>query len=274
MAIFTIDRDKCKRDGICVAECPAKIIEIQDEESFPSVIQGGLEFCINCGHCVSACPHGALSLATMPVERCLPFEKGLMPTAAQLDHLFRSRRSIRTYRDEPLDQQTLTGLISFARYAPSGHNLQPVHWLVIRQKSDVQRLGAMVADWMKSVIQAQPAVAQAMHLDRVIDAWERGVDRVLRDAPHLIVAHTDAALPVAQADCIIALTYLELAAYTSGLAACWAGYFTAAANAYGPLQTDLSLPKGHKTFGAMMIGRPKYHYHRIPSRNEQSIEWR
>jgi ferredoxin len=28
MSLFTIDQKECRRDGLCVAECPAKIIEI------------------------------------------------------------------------------------------------------------------------------------------------------------------------------------------------------------------------------------------------------
>lgn len=43
MGLFTIDRDKCARDGICVSECPARIIEIKDEESNPEPIEGAEE---------------------------------------------------------------------------------------------------------------------------------------------------------------------------------------------------------------------------------------
>jgi nitroreductase len=35
--------------------------------------------------------------------------------------------------------------------------------------------------------------------------------------------------------CAIALTYLELATYSLGLGACWAGYFSAAAAFYPPM---------------------------------------
>ncbi|MBI5847008.1 MAG: 4Fe-4S binding protein [Nitrospirae bacterium] len=36
MSLFTIDEKKCKRDGICVAECPIQIIEMKDDKSIPA----------------------------------------------------------------------------------------------------------------------------------------------------------------------------------------------------------------------------------------------
>ena len=274
MPFVTINQDKCKRDGICVNECPARIIELKHAEAYPALIAGGEEFCINCGHCVAVCPHGALSIETMPTDQCEPFSKKDLPTPEQLYLLFRSRRSIRTYRDKPVDRDTLRNLISFTQYAPTGHNLQPVEWLVIEGKSEVRRYASIVVDWMRLTIENEPAIAQHMHLDRVVTAWENDMDRVLRGAPHLIVAHADSTLRISQTDCIIALTYLELAAFAVGLGACWAGYFTAAAGMYGPMQELLALPDGNKAFGALMIGYPTYTYHRIPLRHDQNIQWR
>ena len=274
MTLFSVDREKCKRDGHCVAECPAVIIEMKDKESFPSPVDGADELCINCGHCVSVCPHGAISLNTMKPEDCPPVRKDLLLTPEQAEHFLRARRSIRTYRDEPVDQATLTRLIDIARYAPSGSNLQPVHWLVIDGRNEMKRLASIVIDWMRVMIADHPEVAEPMHFDRVVRVWENGQDRILRDAPHLIVAHGQTAFPPAQTACTIALTYLELAAFSLGLGACWAGYFNAAANVYPPMQQALALPQGHQTFGAMMVGYPKFQYHRLPLRNEARITWK
>ena len=272
MPFITIDQEKCKRDGICVSECPARIIEIKNSEAHPSLIEGGEEFCIDCGHCVAVCPHGALSIGTMPSSQCQPINKERLPTSEQLDLLFRSRRSIRTYRDKSVDRDTLQRLIAFAQYAPTGHNLQSVEWLVIENKDSVKSYASLIIDWMGRLIENEPAIAQVMHLDRVVLAWESGVDRVLRGAPHLVIAHADTSIGMSPANCVIALTHLELAANSLGLGSCWAGYFTAAAGTYKPLQKALALPDGHKTFGALMVGYPTYAYHRIPLRRDQKIQ--
>ena len=111
----------------------------------------------------------------------------------------------------------LQRLLQTAAYAPSGHNFQPVHWLVLEQPAEVQRMASIVVDWMRFMIAQQQQIAQAYHFDRVVHAWENGLDRILRGAPHVVVAHGPKDLPVSQSSCTIALTYLDLAADSLGL---------------------------------------------------------
>ncbi len=274
MSLFQIDETKCKRDGFCVSDCPMGIIEMKTRDSFPAPIRGADELCIKCGHCVSVCPHEAISLNFLRPGDCAPVSKEFSPSPEQVAYLMKSRRSIRRYKDKPVERSVLNELIEVASHAPTGHNSQPVHWLVVENGSDVRALASIVVDWMKSMVQTQPAFAKLMHFDRVISAWEMGQDKILRDAPHMIVAHALSNLPPSQAACIIALTYLELYASTKGLGTCWAGYFNAAANFFDPMKEALALPAGHQTFGALMVGYPQYPYHRIPTRNAPRITWR
>lgn len=274
MSLFSIDESKCKRDGICAADCPLQLIQITGEAAFPSPIEGAEQFCINCGHCVAICPHSALALKTMRPEECFPVNKEALPTPEQAKLLLTARRSMRTYKKQPVDRKVLNELINVARHAPSGHNVQPVSWLVIENSEEVQRLAGLVVDWMRYMMEAQPELAKSMHFEKVSSAWSMGLDNVCRSAPHVIVTHAPEENPLAQTSCTIALTYLELAAFGMGLGACWAGYLHMAALYYPPMIQALNLPKGHKCFGAMMVGYPQYHYHRVPKRNEAAITWR
>jgi nitroreductase/NAD-dependent dihydropyrimidine dehydrogenase PreA subunit len=274
MSQFAVDEKRCKRDGVCVAECPPQIIEIKKAGDFPSLIDGGQELCINCGHCVAVCPHDAASLSTMGPKDCPRRKARKLPTPDEVELLLRSRRSVRVYLDKPVEKGLLAKLIDIARYAPSGHNAQPVHWLVLSDGEELKLLAGIVIDWMRSLIQKAPQIANSMHMDRIVDSWEHGEDRILRRAPHLIIAHAEKAVGPAAAACNIALTYLELAAYSMGLGACWAGYFNAAAGSYPPMIEALKLPQGHQCFGAMMVGYPKYEFRRIPLRNSPSVAWR
>jgi len=274
LGIFTVDSDKCKRDGICVAECPMSIIEMKGKDEFPSPVDGAQALCINCGHCVAVCPHGAISLATMKAEECLPVRNDLLPGPDQVEHFLQARRSIRCYKNQAVDWADLAKLIDIARYSPSGHNAQPVHWLVIEDKDEVQRLSGLVVDWMRYVMKNNQGLAHSLHLDLVVSSWENGEDRVCRNAPHVILAHAAKTHFASQSACTIALTYLELAASSMGLGACWAGYFGAAAAVFPPLIQALNVPEGHQVFGAMMIGYPRYQYQRIPMRNKPVVTWR
>lgn len=274
MGYLTVDAEKCERDGICVAECPRRIIELEDDNAVPKLASSGEDLCINCGHCVAVCPHGALSLQTMKSAECAPVDKTLMPGPDHIDHFLRARRSIRTFKSQAVEREILFRLIDTARYAPSGHNVQPVHWLVVEDATKVNRLSGIVAEWMKWLMEHEAKLAEALRVDRVVSAWERGDDLILRSAPHLAVAHGPAEVRMTQSSCLIALTYLELAAFSHGIGACWAGYFAAAAANYGPMQEALALPQGHSAFGGMMLGYPQYSYPRIPLRNEPKITWR
>jgi nitroreductase/NAD-dependent dihydropyrimidine dehydrogenase PreA subunit len=274
MSVINVDKEKCKRDGICAAACPMRIIELKEDSPVPASTQDADELCINCGHCVAICPHGALSLKTMPSEQCPPIQKEWKLGTDQAEHFLRDRRSIRVYKDKPVDKETLTRLINIARYAPSGHNLQPVKWHVIYDSKEVQRLAGFVIDWMRYMIKEQPEVAAAMHMSRVVHGWESGIDGICRSAPHVIVAHAPKADRTASAACTIALTYLELAAPSLDMGACWGGFFNAAATFWPPMQEALGLPQDHASFGAMMVGYAKYKYYRLPLRNEPQITWR
>jgi len=274
MSIFEIDVNKCNRCGMCYIECPMSIIEMSEPKALPSLVEGGEERCIICGHCVSVCAPGAFSHKYMNPDDLVHVNKRQLPSPAQMERFLKSRRSIRAYKKKPVPHELLDKVIDIARYAPSGQNSQPVQWLVIEDSNEVTRLAGMVADWMRLMIQAMPQMTTEYHLDLTVEAWDSGIDRITRDAPHVIVAHALKGLPLAEGNSYIAMTYLELAAYSLGLGACWAGWFQLAAANYPPMSEALQLPEGHQNYCAMMLGYPKYRYRRIPARNEPAIIWR
>lgn len=270
---IVVDHEKCNKDKLCALDCPIGIITMDGPDGFPAPAEGFEELCINCGHCVAVCPHEALSQGGITPRQCLPLEApGLGPE--QLAQLFKGRRSIRRYKNQPLEQSTITRLLDMARYAPSGHNVQPVKWLVISGRDKLMHLAGIVADWMRHVIKHEPELAAAMHLDHAVAVWESGEDRILRGAPHVVVAYGDAKNTMVPVPCVLALGYLELAAYSLGLGACWAGYFNRAANNFPPMIKALGLPQGMAPFGALMLGVPKYKFQRIPPRKPLEVTWR
>jgi len=274
MSLIMIDQKKCKKDGICAAECPAQIIVQVDRKAFPSLVENGEEFCINCGHCLAVCPHGALTLSKMPLAECPQIQKHLLPNAETLKQFLQARRSIRRYKKKIVPRIILTELIDTARYAPTAHNMQKVHWTVFQKHEDIQKLAAMTVDFVKTLLPVITDESLLTRFRRIIEAWDNGIDRVLRNAPHLIVVHSTSDEPFSTTDCTTALTYLELYAHTQGLGTCWAGYLTIASNNHEPLIKALDLPAGHKCFGAVMLGYPQYGYQRIPKRNDPLITWR
>jgi nitroreductase/NAD-dependent dihydropyrimidine dehydrogenase PreA subunit len=273
MNLFEVNEKTCNQDGICAAVCPLGIIDFKQGSSPRPAVEAE-EVCIRCGHCVAVCPSGSLTHRDMPIADCPPIRQELRLSADHCEHFLRSRRSIRVYKDKAVSREDLARLIETARYAPSGHNTQGARWLVLSNREELQNLSGIVIEWMRWMLEKMPEMALALHIDMTLKRWEEGNDVILRGAPNVIVAHAPKDNRMAPATCTIALAYLDLAATSMGLGCCWAGYFNAAASTFPPMMAALALPEGHQSFGAMMVGHPKFSYHRLPSRRAPEILWR
>ena len=271
---ITIDPDKCLKDGICVDECPGRLLEMTAREHCPSTTPDYDDYCLNCGHCVAVCPTSALSMESLNPDDCTPMQKNLRISPDQAEQFLTGRRSIRTFKEKTVAKPVLDKLLHVAGAAPSAKNQQPWHWIVVQDPQEVRRLAGMVIDWMRSVIDAEPEMAAERGLTRVVAAWDKGEERICRGAPHIILAHGDKAWGFGAEDCALAISLLDLYATSLGLGCCWGGYFYSAVNNHQPLFKDLGLPDHHKAFGAIMVGYPKYQYRRIPRRNPPRVNWK
>ncbi len=257
-----VDPARCDRDGLCIAECPVAIIAF-GPDGLPAGVTDAVERCIGCGHCIAVCPKDALTLAGQAPESLPALEKGLGVSPEAAEQLLRSRRSIRRYKKTPVDRALLLQCIDTARYAPSGMNAQPVHWLVVEGRERMLELAGLTAG----------ALRRLPYFLRFLESWERGEDVILRGAPNLIVAHAERAGFDHTVDAAIALTYFELAAHARGVGTCWAGLFMRAANDSPELNQALGLPEGHRVLCALMAGMPKYGFQRLPPRKAARVRW-
>ncbi len=274
MAFLTIDETKCKQDGICAAECPRRIIIQEDDKSFPRVLQVDEANCMACGHCVAVCPHGALSVPGVDIEDCPEIENNLVLTWDQAEQFLRSRRSIRWFKDKAMDRGFLRQLIKIACCAPTASNAQNLHWTIIEGRDNLEPLSRKTINWMERVIEAQPDSPAANYFRRVVAGWATGYDGILRTAQTLIVPSAPKENTNGLVDLSIALAYLELAALPLGVGTCWAGLLRAAMLATPELVESMGLPEGHTWFYPMMIGYPKFKYHRLPERKAPVIHWK
>ncbi len=273
MELFKIDQRTCLQDGICAEVCPSKIIFFQ-KGGYPRPLAGLESQCIKCGHCVAACPSGSFSHKNIDIEQCPPVQRELQLSPEHCEHFLRSRRSIRVYKEKSVEKSKINRLIEIGRYAPSGRNSQDTEWLVLANRDEIKRIAGLVIDWMHWMLDNNEEEAISMHLEKVIGRWNDGMDIVFRGAPVVIVGHAAMDNHRAQTSCTLALSYLELAAASLGLGCCWAGYFSRAAAAFLPLVDALALPGDHRSFAGMMLGYPRYKYHRLVMRNSPAITWR
>ena len=119
MSLITVDESKCNRDGICVRECPIVLLTQEDEKSIPEAADNADKMCLHCGHCVAVCPSGALSLSDIDVDDCLPIKKELKINIETVEQFFRSRRSIRNFKDNVASKETIEKLIQSGHIRPN-----------------------------------------------------------------------------------------------------------------------------------------------------------
>ena len=273
MGFLQIDESKCKRDGICASECPTAIIHLKDKTSVPAIKAGREDACLICGHCVAVCPHGALSHTRVPIEGCPTVEENLFLNEKQAVQFLRSRRSIRVYKDKAVEKEKIQKLIEIARYAPTGSNSQLVEWRVISDKNQMHELSGMAVERLRDVVAGKTKRAPLPYMAGIIAAWDAGYDAILRNAPALVVAYSPKEASNGMVDLTLALSYLDLAAPAMGLGTCWAGLLQGALLSYPDLKQKLGLPAEYPYHYPMMLGYPKFKYHRLPERKPPGIRW-
>ena len=257
-----------------MAVCPIKIIKMDEAGRLPAMINRGDKICIRCGHCFTVCPHRAISIQHMRAENHHPLRHDWRISPDKVEHFLKGRRSIRNYKNEAVDREKLKKIIDTACCAPSGINRQPVRWEIIYYKERVRRLAEAVVSWMRVQLEADSPIAKTVRMKRIVAAWDNHNDWICRGAPHIIIAYAPKSDISAAQDCTIALTYFELAAAAAHLGTCWAGYVAMAVNMSPDVRRFVYLSSRMRCFGAMMVGYPRFSYHRIPIRNKPHIIWR
>ncbi len=271
--MLKIDPVLCKKDGLCVEECPVSILILRDAESVPEMLEGTDTICLQCGHCVAVCPHGALNHKASPLEQSPAIDKEQIINAEQAVQFLRTRRSVRVFRDKPIEKGMLNSLIKVASYAPTGSNSQLVEWVVFNEKDKLQEMSKLTIEWVRDAL-GKNAKTAPPYMARLISAWDAGHDTVLRNAPAVVLGMVNKDARNGLVDTTIALTYLDLIAPTFGLGTCWAGLLQGAMMNWPPVKEVMGITDNYPFHYPMMVGYNKYRYYRLPERKTPQILWR
>ncbi|AGK98702.1 nitroreductase family protein [Clostridium pasteurianum] len=265
MNLINVDKEKCIKCGICVKECPVQVLKIG--ENGPEDICP--EKCIACGHCVAVCPREAMDNVKTPLVNQKSSKKFPKLSPEEAENFLRSRRSIRSYKETSVPREKLVELVNIAHFAPSGHNLQGVSYIIIDDRKILDKAVKITAEELKN-----DKVLSEKFDDFIKGYTKKGVDTILRGAPSLVLAIADADFPRGRENSIFSLEYMELYAPTLGLGSCWAGVFERIAlKDNSPMLELFNIPKGKKITGAVMVGYPKYNYPRLVERSPLKVDF-
>ncbi len=266
MLNFCVDFEKCLGDGDCVRDCTRNVL-VLDDNRHPQVVPERAEKCVRCLHCMAVCSTGAVSILGFNPEDCTPL-KDNFPNPAKLETLMKGRRSVRRFKSEPLDKETIRHLVSTAGHAPTGVNNQAVLFTVVESPELMREFRDHVMNTLTRRAEQNTLPERFDFFRAYIKAWHEGKDIIFRNAPHMLVTSSPADGPTPREDSVIALSYFELLATSMGLGTLWCGLGKwAIEDIARELRELLHIPAGNIIGSMMLFGKPAVRYYRTLPRN-------
>jgi nitroreductase/NAD-dependent dihydropyrimidine dehydrogenase PreA subunit len=287
---ISIASEICTLCGLCVSVCPRGIIELGSETAQIK----NPDRCMLCGHCKSVCPVDAPRLYALNGEEFEPVpgpEK--MPEPDDLLSFFRSRRSTRIYKKDPVSLDQLEKMVQAGRFAPTGGNRQPVRYVILHTPEMIETMRTLthqyLADEADKILETAerhktmgeplpPRFGVRMGYSPLWKSmgknYRKGKDLLFHFAPAVAVLHADpdTSSPFC-ADMGLAAMQMVLMAHTLGLGTCFCGFLVTAVNNCPELKAALKIPPENSAVLSFMIGHPDIAYLRMVSRQPAEITY-
>ena len=144
----------------------------------------------------------------------------------------KTRRSVRSYRSDPIPEEVLNRVLEAVRIAPSGSNRQPWRFIVVEDEDAKQRLvpACNGQSWIADAPVVIVACGQNIHYNR---------GGYMGDMSVLV-------------DVAIGFTHLILAARAEGLGTCWIGAFS-----NDEVRKTLGVPEDYYVVAVTPLGYPE-----------------
>ena len=253
MNSIIIDEEKCIGCGLCEKDCPNAYLYLENNKAHTNNTG-----CIECGHCFAICPKNAIQMTgftsvDVPVISMTELDSNTLLAA------MKSRRSIRHFTEQTVEEEKVQLILEAGRYCPTGANAQNVAYTILGSKQNEaesicvelfrkgKKIGAPFVDFLKRI--------------QITD------DFFFKGAPLVIVVSSKSSINAG-----LASSYMELMAYNLGLGVLYSGFFVACTKLSRKLRKLLQLPKGHEVVACMVIGYPDVKYQRIVPRKDLQVK--
>ncbi len=183
--------------------------------------------------------------------------------------LIKTRRCVREYKEDVVSDEDIKFLIDCARYAPSGFNMQPWSFLVIKNKEVMKKLSESGKKSMIPMLEPIKDTSQQAK-DFLVFLKTKGTN-MFYNAPVLVVVLGNKMAPTVDFDCAMAAQNMMLAAHSKGIGSCWIGGVLPALTDEKLLK-ELGAPDGYKAVAPLIFGYPKGKTD-IPGKVEPQVIW-
>ncbi len=238
---ISLDESKCNGCGLCAEVC--KDFNFRILKGKATLIPDPLFGCLACGHCMAICQKGAIEIhgrTLSPDDLFILPNREAVASYDQVQNLLKSRRSIREFKDKPVEKEIVEKIINASMTAPMGIPPSDVHLLVLGSKEKVRTFSEDFCDLLESmkwfvsnwfITLMRPFWGKTNDemfrtfikpiFQIYVGSMNKGIDLVTYDAPLAIYfygsPYTDPADP------LIAATYAMIAGESLGLGTCMIG---------------------------------------------------
>ncbi len=289
--VNVVTAELCNACGVCVGVCPSHVIEVH--EGLARTIAERAHRCILCAQCLAACPEGAMQVAGLP-------DCGIaLPDGAQVEHgqlldFLRARRSVRSFRDKPVERAVLEKVIEAASTAPMGFPPHTTEVVIFDTPKELDHLAEMLRSQYAGLLKTtgNPIGRAMVRLMAGAQDWnvlkthifplareanaafaKTGEDRYMYEAPAMMLFHADPDGACYEENAHIVCTYAMLAAHAHGLGTTILGVVAPIVERSAELRLRYAIPKGNKVLTALILGYPKYKYKRGIRRELKNVHY-
>lgn len=183
--------------------------------------------------------------------------------------VIKTRRCVREYLDKEISDTDIKFLIDCAGYAPSGLNMQPWGFLVIKNKDKIMQLSETCKISMIPLLEDMKNTSKAA-AEYLSFLKMKGSD-MFYGAPVLVIIFGNKNAPTAVYDCAMAAQTMMLAAQSRDIGSCWIGGAQRAL-VDEKLLREIGAPEGYITVAPLILGYPKGKT-KVPDRIEPKVVW-
>ena len=191
--------------------------------------------------------------------------------SSEIEKLLVTKRSVREFKDNPLEKEIIERLIYYAEKAPSSTNNRHRKYIIVTDTEIKHKIEKCVVDefWRYRFVANPWVIAltgvfskKAAHflsllkkdIEDIKSGYEKKQNPIFHDAPAIIFIIAPKNDIQAKDDCIIAQQYMMLHAQSIGIGSCIIGYAT---HSHKALESVLEVPKGYVIFSAGIFGHQK-----------------
>ncbi len=250
-----IDLKQCIGCNKCVEDCPEKNIYLEKKKA-----RIKKAVCLKCGHCVAICPQNAVSIPEYDADEIIPVTKEDKLDPDRLLKVIQAGRSIRSFKDKPIEIEKIKQIIEAGRYTATASNSQDVSYVVITKKNK-----ELEQEAVKLMRNLQKPLGMIIPIVRTVTVDD---NFFFKKAPAVIVI-----LSRNKVDGALAASNMELMAEALGLGTFYSGFFSAAVNISSKLRKLLNLKRGQKVVTTLVLGYSDVTYQRTAPRKKASVKY-